>query len=193
MTLFPEYLDSIARVNRLVRPVEWLFYPGMLQDSPDKWWGDWKSRHALHEGIDFCFYRSDDSSGSNNTLPPGSSNTLAPGSKVPAMAEGTLLNIADDLLGQSLVVSYSPPGACAANLILVYSHLTVDPTLCVGNRIQKGQVMAQTFDTRTKGSKLLSHLHLSCIDLLKERPGHTLNWNLFPRRDQVNILNPIFL
>ncbi len=189
MTLFPEYLDSIARVNRLARPVEWLFYPGMLQDSPDKWWDDWYSRRTLHEGLDICFFRSTASAASTASQ----IYTLAPGSNVPAMAEGTLLNIADDLLGQSLVVSYSPPGAGATDLILVYSHLTVDPALCVGNRIQKGQIIAQTFDTRTKGSKLLSHLHLSCIDLLKERPGHTLNWDLFPRRDQVNFINPFFL
>ena len=186
MTLLPEYLDAIALANQLARPVEWLFYPGMLQDSPDKWWDDWRLRHAPHEGVDICFYRSPASS---NT----SISTLPPGSKIPAMAGGTLLNIADDLLGQSLVMSYSPPGAGAADLILVYSHLVVAPDLSPGSQIQKGQIIAQTFDTRTKGSKLLSHLHLSCIDLLKKRPGHTLNWKLFPNRKQVNLINPFFL
>lgn len=34
----------------------WVFCPGMLFGSPDKWWGDLGRRDFPHEGIDFCLY-----------------------------------------------------------------------------------------------------------------------------------------
>ena len=30
----------------------WVFHPGMLMGSNAKWWGDFGTRHASHEGID---------------------------------------------------------------------------------------------------------------------------------------------
>ena len=35
----------------------WSFRPGMLFNSPDKWWGDHGQRDFPHEGVDFCLYQ----------------------------------------------------------------------------------------------------------------------------------------
>ena len=194
MKAFPRYLDRIASVNGLSPDtggtgdtgIDWLFYPGMLQDSPDKWWADFGRRHAVHEGIDICFYRD------NNQIA-----ALPPGSRVPAMFDGTLLNVADDLLGRTMVISYTPPGFPLSgfggkNLVMVYSHLDVDRDLVPGTGISRDRIIGRTFDTRTKKSKLLSHIHLSCM-IVPETPHEDLNWSLFPDRKQVEYINPVFL
>ncbi len=193
MKAFPRYLDQIARVNGLTlentgtdassdkTKITWVFYPGMLQDSPDKWWADFGRRHAMHEGIDICFFRI------NSRI-----SALPPGTLVPAMFDGTLINVADDLLGQSMVISYNS-GAKEKNLFMVYSHLAVDGGLTPGTRISRDQIIARTFDTQIKKSKLLSHIHLSCMIVPGDVPRNALNWSLFPDRKQVEYINPVFL
>ena len=193
MMSFPAYLDRIARVNGLDLPdeksgndplaaIQWPFYPGMLQDSPEKWWADFGLRHARHEGIDICFY-----------WKKGRISTLAPGTRVPAMASGTLLNISQDLLGHTLVVSFDTREKEDARVILVYSHTVPDPALSIGQKVREGQVIARTFDTRIKRSKLLSHLHLSCIIIPAKVPDKSLDWSLFADRRRVTHINPVFL
>ncbi len=191
MKAFSRYLHQIARTNGLLLPgnkdIAWLFYPGMLQDSPDKWWADFGLRHAIHEGIDICFFRV------NNR-----ETALPPGACVPAMFDGTLINVAEDLLGQSMVVSYTPPGLKPSefedkNLVMVYSHLEVDDDLTPGTLISRDRIIGKTYDTRIKKSRLLSHIHLSCMIVPGDVPRNALNWSLFPDRKQVEYINPIFL
>jgi len=35
----------------------WVFCPGMLFNSTDKWWGDHGKRDKPHEGLDLCLYK----------------------------------------------------------------------------------------------------------------------------------------
>ena len=209
MKLFPEYLSSIARANGLGNsvqdpgnppagadlarePVTWLFYPGMLQDSFRMWWADFGVRHACHEGIDICFYRAG----------PAVS-ALPPGALVPAVADGRILNITPDLLGTTLAVAYEPDRPDRSKQgkntgseprpVLVYSHLVPEPGLSTGALVRKGQIIARTFDARTRQSRLLSHLHLSCILVPETCAGPDLNWDLFADRKRVAHVNPVFL
>ncbi|MCG8564339.1 MAG: hypothetical protein MI747_04570 [Desulfobacterales bacterium] len=182
MTSFTTYLDQIARANGLPEDIQWLFYPGMLQDSPDKWWDDWKFRHALHEGVDICFYRRS----------AGELLTLGPNARIPALCQGIIRNICPDFLGHSLIIEPTDTLTLPRRIIWVYSHQTSMPGLAPGDGVEKGQIISRIFDTRKKKSKLLSHLHLSCIEISREIPFGDLNWNLFPRRDQVNLINPMF-
>lgn len=195
MDLFSRYLDSIAEMNNLgdgSAQVRWYFYPGMLQDSPDKWWADFGFRHASHEGIDICFYNSGKGV-----------RALEPGARIPALDDGVVLNISNDLLGQSIAVSYNPGLSQNSILskndsvqltpILVYSHLEPCPELAQGDRVSKGQRIATIFDTRKKKSKLLSHLHLSCLLIFAGFLSDELDWSLFADRGQVTYINPVFL
>ena len=202
MSVLTSYLGTLARVNKIESkngPLTWYFYPGMLQDSWAKWWADWKIRHACHEGIDILFYSAD-----------GPRHALPPGTRIPALARGTILNITKDLLGHSIVVSYHPeshqtkgapkqrdqapdPSIPFSGPVLVYSHTAPVQGLSIGDQIEKDQIIAGIFDTRTIKSKLLSHLHLSCILIETPCPYETLNWTLFADRKQVTYVNPIFL
>jgi len=183
MNAFSEYLTHIARANGLGNSiVDWFFYTGMLQDSREKWWADFGLRHAAHEGIDICFYRT------GNAI-----TALPPGARVPAMAGGTLLNISNDLLGKSMAVSLDSGTAQEDAPILVYSHLAPSPGLAPGDRIFKNQIIAKTFDARLKKSRLLSHLHISCVLITSPVENTALDWSLFANRDKVTYVNPVFL
>ena len=189
MNRFSRYLDTIARVNDLGERPVWYFYPGMLQDSWDKWWAEFFGRrHACHEGIDICFYNA------GQGVRP-----IFPGAAVPALADGVVLHISKDLLGQSMAVSYAPDPEDNRMLpdgyipVLVYSHLEPEKGLAPGSRIIKDQIIANIFDTRKKKSKLLSHLHFSCILLPESIPADRLCWSLFADRDIATYVNPVFI
>jgi hypothetical protein len=175
----------MAMANGLIRKPDrslwWLFYPGMLQESNRKWWADFGIRASCHEGIDICFYR----------FGAGPIHSLPPGAQVPAMAPGRVLNITEDLLGKSLVVSLPDEPWQDGGPVMVYSHL--DPGIAMGDEIKTSSILGQTFDTRTKQSKLRAHLHISCICLPAGLAPEELNWTLFMDRERVFHINPVFM
>ncbi|MEE4362528.1 MAG: hypothetical protein V2J08_01270 [Desulfotignum sp.] len=183
MTRFKQYLSSIATANSLKDVIEWVFYPGMLLDSKSKWWGDFKTRHAAHEGIDICFFRTCD-----KTI-----HRLAPGTVVPAWSTGTVVNLCEDFLGHTLVVEPDYTAGGPTRVLEVFSHLAPCDEMTPGTRVGAGRIIARTFDTRIKGSPLLSHLHVSCIEVASHIPFAALNWSLFPLREKVNVINPVFI
>lgn len=183
MNRFQSYLDALARANGLSRDTQWLFYPGMLQDSPVKWWDDFLFRQALHEGIDICYYRNGTEKGIQTV----------PDLKVPALDQGIVRNVTSDFLGKSLVLEHRGFCGFPDRVIFVYSHLSPAPGIKPGTGVEKDQILAQVFDTRIKQSKLLSHLHLSCIEIPRSIPMDRLTWDFFPRRDQVRFINPVFI
>lgn len=193
MNNFSNYLNTIARANGLGNlPLEWLFYPGMLQDSKAMWWADFGTRHAAHEGIDICFFRE---AKSCNPI-----SVIEPGTRVPAFSDGTILNISKDLMGKSLAVAMAPAPQIIAGYsgslpspVLVYSHLEPEPGITVGSRIKKNEIFARTFDARTIKSRLRSHIHMSCILIAGTLDKMSLDWSLFADRKKVAYINPVFL
>ncbi len=183
MSDFTQYLAALASANRLGHDIEWVFYPGMLPESRLKWWGDFTTRPAAHEGIDICFYRTR----------TGQIRHLPPGAPVPAWSSGTVLNICDDFLGNTLVVAPESVASGGTRVLEVYSHLSVCETIRPGSGLQTGQIIARIADTHAIGSVLSPHLHLSCIEVPAHIPSDALNWSLFPRREKVNVMNPVFM
>ena len=179
---FPRYLAALAMANGLGSKITWLFFPGMLQESYAKWWDDFGTRPCAHEGIDICFFRKD------KEIRP-----LVKNAKIPAIDNGLVLNRCEDFLGESLVIAHEGIHPPSPRVVFVYSHLEIEKKLVPGCRVEKEQVIARTFDTRKKRSKLLSHLHLSCVELTDEIPLAGLDWELFPDREKVNLMNPLFI
>ncbi len=182
MERFPRYLTALARANALGDKVSWLFYPGMLQESQDKWWDDFGRRPAAHEGIDICYFRQ----GKNQF-------SLAKNAQIPAMDKGLILNRCEDFLGESLVITHEGFDHFSPKVVFVYSHLAIEKDLTPGCLVEKGQIIARVFDTSRKRSRLLPHLHLSCIELMEKTPLDALNWNLFSDRKKINLINPVFI
>jgi hypothetical protein len=183
MNRFARYLQILSEANHLGDGIEWLFYPGMLAESHCKWWGNFKRRHAAHEGIDICFYRARD----------GRIHHLEAGAAVPAWSDATILNICDDFLGRTLVVEPEKNQSGATRVLEIFSHLETGSTLTPGTRVKAGRIIARTSDTRAKRSSLLPHLHLSCIEVAPHIPVQDLNWSLFPLRERASIINPVFM
>lgn len=183
MSCFRRYLAAVASASLLGHDVAWLFYPGMLPDSRLKWWGDFGNRPSAHEGIDICFYR----------RRTGPILSLPSGGRVPAWSSGTVLNVCDDFLGRSLVVETGAHPSTGTRILEIYAHLSVSEKITPGTQVHTGQIIARIADTHARGSVLPPHLHLSCIEVPAGIPGHELNWGLFPRRNKVNVLNPVFM
>ncbi|MDT8380344.1 MAG: hypothetical protein RQ739_15785 [Desulfotignum sp.] len=184
MSCFKQYLAAVSSANSLGHDTEWLFYPGMLPDSRLKWWGNFGSRPAAHEGIDICFYRAGGS---------GLIRSLPAGARVPAWSSGTVINMCGDFLGTSLVMELETVLSQRTRILEIYSHLTVGDAMTPGTRIHTGQIIARITDTRAKGSVLPPHLHLSCIEVPAHIPADKLDWSLFARREKVNVLHPVFM
>ncbi|MCP3941364.1 MAG: hypothetical protein GY710_07760 [Desulfobacteraceae bacterium] len=183
MERFPQYLAAMARANNLENRVQWLFYPGMLQDSSDKWWDDFGRRTTAHEGIDICFFKENKKKITH----------LTKWAQIPAMDKGLILNRCEDFLGESLVITHGKFDRFSPEVIFVYSHLKIKKDLTPGCWVQKDQIIARIFDTSLKQSKLPPHLHISCIELSKKKTGDDLTWNLFSDRKKVNLINPVFI
>ena len=187
MIRFADYLKGISQVNALSDPgnnqtIQWLFHCGMLFSSKDKWWGDFKFRHAAHEGIDITYYRTQ----------PGRMHCFDDSIKVPAMDDGIILNICDDFLGQTLVVGQERLSYGNRQTLFVYSHIVPDKTLKIGHNITKRQLIARVCDTH-KNPQLPPHLHFSCFEISKTVLPKQLNWALFSTDTDINRIHPVFL
>ena len=188
MSRFSEYLDLISQVNDLSfglgngQKVQWLFYCGMLFSAGDKWWGDFKFRHSVHEGIDITYYRTH----------PEKMQCFDDSIKVPAMDDGIILNICDDFLAQTLVVEHESSISSSKRVLFAYAHIIPEKGLKIGHVIQKSDVIAKVCSTH-KNPLLRPHLHFSCFEVSKNVLLKNLNWTLFSTNPDINPINPVFL
>ncbi len=188
MKKFRDYLTAIAGANRLNGfgrdglPVEWLFHPGMLFSSMDKWWGDFGFRSSAHEGIDITYFRTQE----------GKLCCFDDKVLIPAMEDGRIINICDDFLGQTLVVEAEKQDPGPALGIYTYAHIRPDTRLSIGCCIKKNEIIARVCDTR-KNPQLLPHLHFSCFEVEKSILSTDLNWSLFSNIAFARAIHPVFL
>ena len=85
---FFQYLVAINRPH-LDNFKQWIFLPGMLFNSGEKWWGDQGRRATPHEGLDLCSFAEID----------GNIKNLDPHTKIPAAFAGEIVKIDPDFLG----------------------------------------------------------------------------------------------
>ena len=184
MKSFTEYLKTIAKINKLERnqALQWLFYPGMLFLSRDKWWGDFHFRTTAHEGIDICFFRS-----AKDKI-----QCFDPEIQVPALEDGRIINICNDFLAQTLVVESQEIKAANTRVLIAYAHIRPAEPLKINDNIGKNQIIAKLCDT-LKNPQLPPHLHLSCFEVPKNLESDDLHWSLFSQSIHVSPINPVFL
>jgi murein DD-endopeptidase MepM/ murein hydrolase activator NlpD len=154
----------------------WLFYPGMLFGSLDKWWPDTGSRPTAHEGLDICYF----TDGLGRDLQFDSSTN------VPVMAAGTVIAVCDDFLGRSVFVEYHPD-----RLISVYAHIIPKKTLRPGDKLSEGEVIGRVADTTGRKNRMPAHLHITIMKIPVGLPGEQLNWNFICRSGRVTLFDPL--
>lgn len=162
----------------------------MLMESNAKWWGDFGTRHASHEGLDIAMY----------TNKQGKMNWLTPDVVIPAMADGMVLNVCPDFLGSSIITELRDDSATGedsasinhSKLIAVYSHLIPENHIHTGQRLKEKDCIGTIADTSTKKSGIPCHLHISIIEVVKDIPETMLDWNLFGdhNSEKINLINP---
>ena len=94
---------------------EWVFCPGMLFNSTDKWWGDQGKRDKPHEGLDLCLYKD-----RKDTI-----LRLGEKAKVPAIYDGRVVRIVDDFLGNGDLIFCCHFGKHIPNSLLSYFTISL--------------------------------------------------------------------
>ena len=128
-----------------------VFYPGMLYATSDKWWGKPGSRHASHEGLDLCFFQTAD----------GRFGRLDDSIRIPMAEDSRIVRIMDDFLGKTVVAARKPPDAGGRRFYTLYAHIRPEEGLTEGDRLARGEMFARIAPVSASGPPLPPHLHVS--------------------------------
>lgn len=164
----------------------WIFHPGMLFGSPDKWWGDFGHRDFPHEGLDFCLYRDR----SDHT------RRLDTQTRIPVMFDGVVRAVFKDYLGQAIVVEHAIPvhGKTSKTVLLtIYAHTDPLEGVKPGKRLQRGDIIATIAGTRRSKANILPHLHLSVAIPVPDLAFDGFVWNIMRDPARITLLNPMDL
>jgi hypothetical protein len=128
-----------------------IFYPGMLFGTTEKWWGKSGVRHSRHEGIDLCFFQT----------VSGHYCRMDESIKIPMAAESRVVHIMDDYLGRTVVVGEPENKGKDRPFLTIYAHLETDKNLRIGDKVSAGEVFANIAAVDSPKIPLLPHLHIS--------------------------------
>jgi murein DD-endopeptidase MepM/ murein hydrolase activator NlpD len=157
----------------------WLFSPGMIFGSREKWWPDTGLRPTAHEGLDICYYRN----GSGRVM------QFDPGVRIPVMTAGTVLAICGDFLGRSVFLQHH--AGTLEKLISVYAHIVPSATIIPGYQVAEGEVIGTVADTTGRKNKMPAHLHITIMNIPFGASGEHLNWNFICNSGRVILFNPL--
>ncbi len=139
---------------------EWIFLPGMLFSSLEKWWGDQGRRATPHEGLDLCSFAEVN----------GSTKNLDHHTKIPAAFAGEIVKIDPDFLGKSIYISHAIFDDRGRQLYSAYGHTTPLDSLKIGSNVAEGETIAVISDLPAKNSPSFP----ICISLLPGLPCRLL-------------------
>jgi len=160
---------------------EWIFYPGMLFNSTDKWWEDQSQRDKPHEGLDLCFYKDRE-----DTI-----LRLCEKAKIPVIYDGIVVRIIDDFLGKSVVIEHLFSNCHNNRLCTIYGHTIPESNLHVGNIVKQGDVIATLADSSRSKTNIFPHLHISLGWISKEISYDKLDWENIGDPNTLTLLDPM--
>ncbi|MCF8024587.1 MAG: peptidoglycan DD-metalloendopeptidase family protein [Desulfobacteraceae bacterium] len=178
------FLHSLSAANRLEQRSGFkgfLFFPGMLFASMEKWWANGGKRSGFHEGLDLCFF-----AGAR-----GRRFRLDETVKVPAAFDGQVKGIISDFLGSTVIMTHKDPGLDREFFIL-YAHLRPDEKIHAGKRLRAGQTFAAIAPPGNNQS-LPPHLHLSVVDSGCLPSLDILEWQVLNSLEQERFMDPMAL
>lgn len=159
----------------------WVFCPGMLFNSPEKWWGDHGRRDFPHEGVDFCLYRDR----------AGQTRRLDKTSRIPAMHDGVLKAVFTDYLGKALIIAHDPAAGGNHRLLSIYAHTRPLAGIDIGSTIKEGEVIATLADTAGSKSGILPHLHFSLGVPAPSFSYDPFTWRTIQTPEMITLLDPM--
>ena len=161
----------------------WIFYPGMLFNSIDKWWGDQGKRDRPHEGLDLCLYKDR----KDRILRFGEKT------KVPAIYDGVVVGIIDDFLGKSVIIEHLFSDRDNNRLCTIYGHTIPENNLRIGKIVKEGDVIATLADSSRSKTNIFPHLHISIAWASKSISYDRLDWNSIAALDSFTLLDPLLI
>lgn len=147
---------------------EWVFCPGMLFGSSDKWWGKRGHRERPHEGIDLLLYR--DNSGNIHHI----DETFA----IPLLADGFVAGIINDFLGKSVIIEHPSFSGVQQKMLTIYGHTTPLATLTRGVLMKKGEIVATVAGRSERGFTMSPHLHITIARTRFPVSCDSLDWGI---------------
>ena len=158
----------------------WIFCPGMLFGSSDKWWGDHGMRDFPHEGIDLCLY----------TDHAGRIHRLDEHTRIPVMQDGMVRAMFTDYLGQAIILEHEFENSETKRILSVYAHTKPQEGVQPGVTVKKGDIIATIADTSNSKAKILPHLHLTLGIPSPTLSYESFVWNIMRDPELVTLLDP---
>ncbi len=158
----------------------WAFCPGMLFNSPDKWWGDYGRRDFPHEGLDFCLYRDADDN----------LRRLDERTRIPVMHDGRVRALFTDYLGQAVVIEHDRIPSTSEKAISIYAHTSPLDGILPGVIVREGDIIACIADTSRSKANILPHLHFSFGRPSPDISYDPFGWNQMRDPGLVTLKNP---
>jgi hypothetical protein len=159
----------------------WAFYPGMLFQSMERWWGNGGNRNKSHEGIDLCLYR--DTSGNIYCLDKAA--------QIPVLYKGFIKRIIDDYLGKTVFVAHDIHDGKGNQFYTIYGHLELLEGIESGLILEEGRIFASITDGEKKRLSILPHVHISVAWIPENFPLANLNWEVMNESPRITLLNPL--
>jgi len=177
------FIEHLIKINKLDECDfdHLVFFSQMMFRSMGKWWNGGGVRPVPHEGLDLCFFVNSQ----NDKF------RLDETTDVPLIYDGIIVQVMDDYLGKTVIVSHHPDGKTQSSLLTIYGHVFPDDNLRVGDKINEGDVFATISGVDNRQTTLLPHLHISLArpDMLP--PADQLTWELLNKIDRSVFINPI--
>jgi len=177
--------DWIPRIGTLDFPgvEQWLFCPGMLFQSTEKWWGDRGSRPRPHEGVDLLLY-----------LDRGDRvRRLDETAQIRAFLDGTVVGMIPDFLGESVIVEHPPPDENGDRVHLIYAHTRPSKEIAAGTRVSRGDAIATLALPGRSSFPMAPHLHVSVAQSAQPVGLDHFNWHTLGDSKVLTLLDPLGL
>ena len=176
---FYQFLVSANQLEKNLGYGSLLFFPGMLFESRQKWWGRGGMRDQSHEGVDICFFA--DACGKRFRL----DETI----RIPAAFDGQVVRIIPDFLGSTVILAHQTEET-GAFLFILYAHIRPDAGLCKGRHLSAGQTFA-AIAPPLANKVMPPHLHLSMMDARSTPQLESLDWPLLNGLDRSRFMDPL--
>lgn len=158
----------------------WVFCPGMMFNSPQKWWGDHGLRDFPHEGVDLCLYR-----GRNARI-----QRMDEKNRIPVLSDGVVKAIFSDFLGKAVIVEHENSEIDNRRFLSIYAHTKPRTEVKIGTIVKEGDIIANLAETSRSKANIIPHLHFS---LGLPSPPVTYDkfvWNTIRKPALITLLDP---
>jgi Peptidase family M23 len=162
---------------------KWIFQPGMLFNSPYKWWGDQGVRSTPHEGLDLYSYEDNHEA----------IKILDTAIKIPAAFAGEIVKIEPDFLGKSIYISHEIFAGPGRQLFSAYGHTAPLDFIRTGARVAEGETIAVISEGSGKKGSIMPHLHITFAWISTPIALDDLNWGNLGKNPGITPVDPLLV